>query len=170
MNTIEILKGVHPGLFLSRELKKRGLKSKDFAVTVDEHPQTLSAIIRGRRGMNTSLSLHIENALGLDEGMLMTLQVFYDIEKEKKLNSQKSGINISIFRKALFWDTSFDKIDWLSNKTFVINRVFSRGNESEINEVIRYYGKDSILPLLDLNNSYSPNIKQNAINYLNSEL
>ena len=81
---IEILKGLHPGLFIQRELSSRKLKSGAFAESLGEHPQTLSAIIRGRRSMNTSLSLRIEHALGLEEGFLMTLQIFYDIAEEKR--------------------------------------------------------------------------------------
>ena len=78
-NLIDILKGVHPGLFLQRELNNRNLKSGRFAESIGEHPQTISAIIRGRRSMNIPLSLRIEHALALEEGMLMTLQVHYDI-------------------------------------------------------------------------------------------
>lgn len=63
---IETLKGLHPGLFLQRELGIRKLKSGQFAESIGEHPQTLSAIIRGRRSMNTPLSLRIEQALGLE--------------------------------------------------------------------------------------------------------
>lgn len=85
---LEILKGVHPGLFLSRELRNRQLRSGAFAESIGVHPQTLSAIIKGRRNMNIPLSLKIERSLHLDEGLLMTLQVYYDIELErrKKLN------------------------------------------------------------------------------------
>ena len=78
-NKIEILKGLHPGLFLQYELDKQKLKSGKFAVSIGEHPQTLSAIICGRRSMNVPLSLRIEKALNLDEGLLMTLQIYYDI-------------------------------------------------------------------------------------------
>ena len=53
---LSILKGIHPGQFLDRELRHRGLKSKELALAVGEHPQTLSAIIRGKRAMNTPLS------------------------------------------------------------------------------------------------------------------
>ena len=45
---LEILKGVHPGLFLSRELRNRQLRSGAFAESIGVHPQTLSAIIKGR--------------------------------------------------------------------------------------------------------------------------
>ena len=71
---LEILKGVHPGLFLSRELRNRQLRSGAFAESIGVHPQTLSAIIKGRRNMNIPLSLKIERSLHLDEGLLMTLQ------------------------------------------------------------------------------------------------
>ena len=88
---IELLKGLHPGVFLQRELNKHRLKSGHFAESIGEHPQTLSAIIRGRRSMNIPLSLRIENALGLEEGLLMTLQIHHDIAEEKRRLSQKIG-------------------------------------------------------------------------------
>jgi antitoxin HigA-1 len=47
-------------------------------------------------------------------------------------------------RRVLFWDTNFDKMDWVRYKTAVINRVFERGNEEEKNEITRFYGKDAI--------------------------
>ena len=103
--TIEILKGLHPGLFLQRELNKRKLRSGHFAESIGEHPQTLSAIIRGRRSMNIPLSLRIERALGLEEGFLMTLQVHYDISEEKRRLSTNDRPDCSKFRSTLFWDT-----------------------------------------------------------------
>ena len=63
---IEILKGLHPGLFIQRELSSRKLKSGAFAESIGEHPQTLSAIIRGRRSMNTSLSLRYGHRMSDD--------------------------------------------------------------------------------------------------------
>lgn len=149
---LEILKGVHPGLFLSRELQNRQLRSGVFAESIGIHPQTLSAIIKGRRNMNVPLSLKIERSLHLDEGLLMTLQVYYDIEQEKKKEAQSYHPDLSAYRKTLFWDTDFNKLDWYANKRYIINRVFERGIEKEILETIRFYGKETILSLLDLNN------------------
>ena len=85
---IEILKGLHPGLFLQRELGNRKLKSGQFAESIGEHPQTLSAIIRGRRSMNTPLSLRIEQALGLEEGFLMTLRYTTTLQRRSVNNQQ----------------------------------------------------------------------------------
>lgn len=75
--TLEIIKGVHPGKFLERELLKQKINKRQFAIAVGEHPQTLGAIINGNRRMNVELSLKIEEKLQLEEGFLMTLQVFY---------------------------------------------------------------------------------------------
>ena len=36
---IEILKGLHPGVYLQRELNKHRLKSGHFAESIGEHPQ-----------------------------------------------------------------------------------------------------------------------------------
>ena len=152
---IEILKGLHPGLFLQRELGNRKLKSGQFAESIGEHPQTLSAIIRGRRSMNTPLSLRIEQALGLEEGFLMTLQVYYDIAEEKRKLSQSHRPDITKFRSTIFWDTKIENIDFIAHSRYVINRVFERGNEEEINEIIRFYGKAKIIENITLN-SKSP--------------
>ena len=152
---IEILKGLHPGLFLQRELGNRKLKSGQFAESIGEHPQTLSAIIRGRRSMNTPLSLRIEQALGLEEGFLMTLQVYYDIAEERRKLSQRHRPDLTKFRSTIFWDTKNENIDFIAHSRYVINRVFERGNEEEINEIIRFYGKAKIIENITLN-SKSP--------------
>lgn len=142
MKTIDIIKGIHPGKFVERELKKRNLNQRQFALSIGEHAQTLSAIIKGNRRMNVALSLKIEEQLELEEGFLMTLQVFYDIKEAKKDSTYKP--DLSKLRKVTFWDTSFDKIDWKQNKVAVIKRIFSRGTEIEQEEIIRFYGKEVV--------------------------
>lgn len=168
---IEILKGLHPGLFLKRELNNRKLKSGKFAETIGEHPQTLSAIIRGRRSMNTHLSLRIEQAFGWEEGLLMTLQVYYDIEEEKRKLSLNYCPDLTKFRRTLFWDTTFDRIDFMAHSLYVINRVFERGNEDEIQETLRFYGRDIILKNIKLQakSPFENNIKANVKKYLSYE-
>jgi antitoxin HigA-1 len=143
MNTIlNQIKGIHPGKFIDRELKKRGYNQRRYAIFLCEHPQTLNAIIKGRRSMNTELSVKIENTLDLEQGFLMTLQVFYDI---KLLNLDVNyKPDFSKLREGIFWDTSFDKIDWKLMKRAVITRVFAYGNEIEQKEIIRFYGEDEV--------------------------
>jgi addiction module HigA family antidote len=139
---IDLLKGIHPGKIIERELLKTNTSKRQFALSIGEYPQTLGAIIKGKRNMNVDLSLKIENQLKLEEGFLMTLQVFYDIKESKKDNEYKP--NLSIMRKGTFWDTTFDKIDWKKMKIGVIKRVLSRGSEQEINEINRFYGKEEV--------------------------
>ena len=59
--------------------------------------------------------------------------------------------DLTKFRKTLFWDTTFDRIDFAAHKPYVITRVFERGNEGEIKEINRFYGKDVILENLNRN-------------------
>ena len=65
---IEILKGIHPGFVLERKIRKRHLKKRQLALIIHEFPQTLKTITKGKRDMNTSLSLKLEKELGLEEG------------------------------------------------------------------------------------------------------
>ena len=146
---LNILKGIHPGLYLDRELKKRKLSKGAFALSVNEYPQTLSAILKGKRNMNTSLALRIEEALGMEEGFLMLLQVYYDIKQEKAKRSKAYHPDLSLFRPALFWDTKLEKIDWKRQRRAIINRVWERGDEREKKELIRFYGPDTVAALLE---------------------
>ena len=77
----------------------------------------------------------------------------------------------SKFRSTLFWDTSFEHIDFIAHKRYVINRIFERGTEEEILETIRFYGKDTILATIDFaaTSPFAENIKQNLKAYLEYE-
>ena len=162
---LTILKGIHPGQFLDRELRRRSLKSKELALAVGE--QTLSAIIRGKRAMNTPLSLRIERNLQLDEGLLMQLQVFFEIEQEKRKQASQHHPDLSKFRPALFWDTTIDRIDWTNNRRYAIQRIFERGTEGEILEAIRFYGTDTIRETLsECDSMHSTALKENMSKYL----
>ena len=146
-SNLNILKGLHPGLVIERELKKRKLRKNSFALKLQEYPQTLTAITKGRRGITTSLALKIEKELGFNEGFLMILQVYFDIEVEKKKQIQNKP-NLKLIRPVLFWDTKFENIDWIKQKKAVIKRVFERGNEDEINEIKRFYGEATVNEIL----------------------
>jgi plasmid maintenance system antidote protein VapI len=140
---LEILKGIHPGIILGRKIKERELSKGRFALMINEYPQTLGSIINGKRSMNTSLALKIEQELNLAEGFLMTLQVFYDIKQEKR-KIEKARPDFSKLRRGLFWDTDMEKIDWQLQKRAVIQRVFERGNSTEKEEITRFYGDSQI--------------------------
>lgn len=137
---IDLLKGIHPGKIIGRELQKRNLSQRAFAASIGEHSQTLNAVITGRRNLTVEMSLKIEQAFGYEEGFLLTLQAFHEISvyKDRKASASVSGA--PAIRRSLFWDTDFDRIDWGRYRQAVIDRVLERGNESEQQEIARFYG------------------------------
>lgn len=142
--SLEKYKGIHPGMILERELKKRNLKKAPFAASLQEYPQTLNDITKGKRGLTTALSIKIDKALGLEEGTMLILQAYYQIKIEKQKGGLDERPNLSIIRKILFWDTEMDKIDWQKQYKSVIERVFERGNNDEKKEILRFYGKQKV--------------------------
>lgn len=136
-------KGIHPGIILERELQKRSLKKRPFAIAVGEYPQTFNEITKGRRNIPVSLALKIEKELQLEEGTIVILQSYYEIWKEKE-KIQNHSPNLSILRKSLFWDTDINQIDWDKQYQAVIDRIFERGNEDEKKEISRFYGQQKI--------------------------
>lgn len=139
MNTlVEKYKGIHPGILLERLLKKKALSQRPFALSIGEHPQTINAITKGRRKLNTALALKIEEKLSLEEGTLALLQTYFDINDEKSKANQNTP-DLTLLRKSLFWDTDLSKIDWQKQSTAVIKRVFERGDVIEKAAIKRFY-------------------------------
>jgi plasmid maintenance system antidote protein VapI len=145
---INIIKGIHPGLILGRELQRRLVEKLHFAHSIDELPQTIEAIIKGEKSINASLSLKIEQALGFEEGYFIVLQAYYDIKVEKL--KQNLRPDISKLRTVLFWDTDINNINWIAYKKAVIQRVFERGNDDEKREITRFYSKPEIDKVLNV--------------------
>ena len=46
--------------------------------------------------------------------------------------------------RTLFWDVSFDQIDWLNRAQSVIERVLERGSFAKWQEIKRYYGLEAM--------------------------
>ena len=136
---MDILKGIHPGRLIERDLKKRDITQRALNVETGIPYQTINAIIAGRRSLTIEQALKIEISLGYKEGLLALLQTYYDIEqyKDKELSEQYPGS--PRIRSVLFWDVDFDKINWAKHKKAVIKRVLSRGSHEEIDEIKRFY-------------------------------
>lgn len=99
--------------------------------------------------MNIPLAMKIEKALNFDEGYLMMLQLYHDIEMHKQKISREKP-NLKLLRPVLFWDTDINKIDWQKERNSVIRRVHERGNELEKREIERFYGWEAVNKLLDI--------------------
>ena len=169
---ISKIKGVPPGAVLRRELKKRGLESKQFALSIGEYPQTINAISKGRRGMNPALSIKLGEKFGVSPEYFMLLQAHYEVEKKRReivLKTQATP-NMAILPKVLFWDTDIDKLDWQKYKNSVILQVFERGTEEEINEIISFYGEETVKEIVPTLPYYLPTFPENVKKFLNIEL
>lgn len=138
-NLIDIIKGVHPGKFIERELKKKNLTQRALAEETDIPFQTINAIIAGRRNLTTEQALKIDQALVYEEGFFAILQTHYDIKQYKEKELASIYTEAPQIRKSLFWDADFNKINWAKYKNAVIKRVFERGSKDEIEEITRYY-------------------------------
>lgn len=142
--SLEKIKGIHPGYILKRELKSRGLKSSKLALNIDEHKQTISAIIKRKRKITPILSIKLAKIFEVPQDYFMLLQASYEVKAvaSSKIYSKKP--NLDKFRKVLFWDTDINQIDWERQKRAIVKRVLERGNNEEINELISFYGKQDI--------------------------
>lgn len=159
------IKGIHPGTLLRWELNKRNLKGCELADTIGEHRQTISAILNKRRDINPKLSIKLSKEFRTDKDYFMILQASYDV----KLLSEseiKNTPNINNIRRIIFWDTDFNKIDWNKNKKAVIKRILERGNKTEINEIISFYGKKYISKeIKSIKKSHLPSFEKNIIEH-----
>ena len=151
-NLVEKYKGIHPGLILERELKKRNLKKGPFAISIQEYPQVINEITKGRRGLSASLSLKIDSILSLEEGTMFILQAYYDLKKAKDKFTNDARPDVSKLRKALFWDTDINRIDWQKQSKAVIQRIFERGNDEEKKEIVSFYGDKEVKAVLNTDN------------------
>ena len=141
---VEQYGGISPGSVLERVLGKKHMRQSALSRLINVRPQTVNAIIKGHRRLTSELALKIDYALDLQEGTMYVLQALYDtqsVKKEKKLGKRPSP---SAFRRVLFWDTDYDKIDWEASRDGIIRRVMERGNEAEKTELLNFYGKDAI--------------------------
>ncbi len=162
------IKGIHPGAILKRELKALGIKSNEMAASVNEHKQTISAILNERRGITPRLSIKLADYFRVEVDYFMCIQGCYEVNQE--LEQQKMiGLtpNLKLFRKALFWDTDFEKLDWEKMKSAIILRIFERGNEMEIQEIISFYGHTAVNRIIQLTkNDFLPSFEENVTKYL----
>ena len=159
------IKGVHPGAILRRELKIQGLKASELAKSIDEHKQTISAILNKRRDINPKLSIKLSKQFKVDKDYFMLLQASYNV-KIMVESEIKPTPNINNIRKVIFWDTSIDKIDWDKNKRAIIKRILERGNKNEINEIISFYGRKTICyEIKSIKKSYLPSFEKNIIEH-----
>ncbi|MFY8044989.1 MAG: DUF6922 domain-containing protein, partial [Chitinophagaceae bacterium] len=62
-----------------------------------------------------------------------------------------------IFHHRIFWYVDFEKIDYDAKASFVIERVFERGDVDDIRNCRRYYGDEKVSEVL-LNAKFLPEV------------
>lgn len=164
---LERVKGIHPGAILKRELKKRGIKSIELAKAINEHPQTINAISKERRGMNAKLSFKLGDYFNISQEYFMFLQAAYEVNSIRLSEEEGKNPLLGKFRKSIFWDTNIAHIDYKKNKRSVIQRVLERGNSKEIKHLIKIYSLEEIkrnMPHIE--SSFIPKYKENILKYI----
>ena len=53
-----------------------------------------------------------------------------------------------LFDKRIFWDVDFEKLNYQDKASFIIERVFDRGDVEDIRQCRRYYGDEKIREVL----------------------
>ena len=53
-----------------------------------------------------------------------------------------------VFDKRIFWDVDFEKLDYDGKASFIIERVFDRGDVEDIRQCRRHYGDEKIRNVL----------------------
>ncbi len=56
--------------------------------------------------------------------------------------------NKPIFERRILWDVNFDTLDYDGKASFIIERVFERGDVEDIRQCRRYYGDEKIINAL----------------------
>lgn len=147
------MEDVPAGKILDVILKKRNISQKKLAHMSNEYPQRICDYIKGERKFTIKASISIEKALNINiEGFFFKIQANHDIYTFIMKEERKKHPDLSKLSKGLFWDTRIDKINWIRNKEWVIQRAFEYGNDIEIKEIIRFYGIKTIKQVI-------PNIK-----------
>lgn len=161
-----MVKGIHPGAILKRELEKIGMPSIKLAEHIKEHKQTISAILNGRRGITPLLSIKLSREFNVEPDYFMLLQASYEVE-EAAAKVMVPGPDPSLFRKVLFWDTDISRLNWQKSKRAIIQRILERGNEQEIKGMIDFYGIDTVrTQAARVPHSFLPSFKVNVEKYL----
>ena len=132
---------------LKRIMQKERLSQRELARRSGIVPQRINDLLSERRRITADMSIKLEKALVIPHtGYFYIIQANHDVYLvEKQLQTHPIA---NTFRKELFWDTDKSGLDWVSNRQWIIQRVFEYGNDKEILATIEFYGKATTLKTL----------------------
>ncbi|MFC2098486.1 DUF6922 domain-containing protein, partial [Bacteroidota bacterium] len=133
------------------------------------YASVITDITKLRRGITPQMSIKLGNTLGANEDYFLLLQAYYQVRKvmKKQILDTQETPDLNIISRQIFWEIDFDSLDYTRYKDYVIKRVFERGNESEIREIIRFYGDEECRRVIGEADSLFYLAAENARLYLN---
>ena len=166
------LSNIPCGAVLQRIMTKEGISQSQLAERSGIVRQRICDYLANRRRVTVEASLNLEKALSISIcGFFYRIQANHDIYTCMQEQSKSYHPNLAAYRKALFWDTDMERLNWDKNKQWIIRRAFEYGNEEEIHETIRFYGKECVCEILAIINDERKAEVRNANieKYLNIE-
>lgn len=166
------LNNIPCGAVLNRIMTKEGISQSQLAERSGIVRQRICDYLANRRRITVEASLNLERALRIGiSGFFYRIQANHDIYVCIQEQAKSYHPNLDSYRKSLFWDTDMEKLDWDKNRHWIIRRAFEYGNEEEILETIRFYGKEIVLDvLLKIVDERKADIRKSNIDkYLNNE-
>ena len=141
---------VPAGAILKHILKRAALSQKEIAEKSDIYPQRINDLIQGKRKFTPELSCRLEQALGISSlGFFCIIQTNHEVFSYQDEQERKITPDLSKLHKALFWETYSFEINWIRGAKWVIQRAFEYGNKQEIEEIIRFYGREKVTKFLN---------------------
>lgn len=90
---------VHPGEILKEEIDFRGISQTKLAAQMELSYKILNDILNERRPLTTTTAMLFEAALGIDSGLLMRMQLKYNIQIAR--NDKNLSERLAKIRKAV---------------------------------------------------------------------
>lgn len=143
------LSNIPCGAVLNRIMTKEGISQSQLAERSGIVRQRICDYLANRRRITVEASLNLERALHIGiSGFFYRIQANHDIYICMQEQARTYHPDLDRYRRALFWDTDMEKLDWYNNRHWVIRRTFEYGNEEEILETVRFYGKENVRNIL----------------------
>ena len=85
----KIMKPIHPGRILKREMEARGLSANKLALALRVPSGRITQILNGKRGLSAETALRLSRYFGNSAGFWMNLQVRYELTvTEREIGSR----------------------------------------------------------------------------------
>lgn len=88
---IKVNVSLAPGEVLREELEARNITQSAFAMKMGVYPSHFSDVLKGKRRLNASLALKLEEELGISAEFWVGLQADFELSKERQKYSELHG-------------------------------------------------------------------------------